>query len=234
MDLQRTVFDVRLELAGLAREPSRRLLHSALRDDTLIDIDSENSLLAFVDGHPLALLLVAKLADYLRSGRAASVLIERQGARVVEIQKRTTHNRKTSLNISLSLAYESLNEVEQRILYLIASCPGGMRTRQLQLTDHGGSNTPVSLAELWRWSLVQTKGKNEWDERSRMLSPIRSYVRQRWSEEHAEEAAAVIQMLVQNFTVMAASVALDSESASDIPNMLSQFSRELPQSATGH
>ena len=226
VDLQRTVFDERLELTGLAREPSRNVLLSALRDDTPIDIDSEKSLLAFVDGHPLTLRLAAKLADYLGSVRTASVLIEQQGAAVVEIQKRTTHDRNTSLDASLSLAYENLSGVEQRILYLIASCPGGIMTRLLELTDLGGSEAPVLLAALRRWSLVQTKGKGEWDERSHMLSPIRSYVRQRWSEEHAVEAHAFIQMLVEKFSIMAAKVELDS--GSDVSKMLSLFSRELP------
>ena len=89
------------------------------------------------------------------------------------------------------LAYEQLNEGEKRTLYFIASCPGGMLTRQLKFNDHCSSKTPLSLAALRRWSLVQTKAKGEWDERSRMLSPIRSYVRQRWSEENAVDARMV-------------------------------------------
>ena len=228
VDLQRTVFDERRELAGLAREPSRRLLRSALRDGTHIDAHSERSLLAFADGHPLALRLVAKLADYLGSARTASALIERQGAAAVQIQKRTAHDRKTSLNASLSLAYEELSGDEQRILYLIASCPGGIMTRQLEFNDHCGSEAPLLLAALRRWSLVETKAMGERDERSRMLSPIRSYVRQRWSEEHAAEALAAIQTLVENFAVMVAAVERNLGSAAEVPTMLSLYARELP------
>ena len=228
VDMQRTVFDERLELAGLTLEPSRRLLHSALRSDTYIDANSERVLLAFADGHPLTLELVAKLADYLGSSQAASTLIERQGAATIEIQKREAHDRKTSLKYCLSLAYEQLSEDEKRMLYFIASCPGGIQTGQLELEDHCGSETPLLLAALRRWSLVQTSAKGGPDERSSMLSPIRSYVKQRWSEENVADAQKVTQVLAENFTIMVAAVESKFGSADKIPTMLSLYRQELP------
>ena len=228
VDMQRTVFDERQELTGIALEPSRRLLRSALRSDTYIDANSERALLAFADGHPLTLELVAKLADYLGSSQAASALIERQGAATIEIQKREAHDRKTSLKHCLSLAYEQLSEDEKRMLYFIASCPGGILTQQLEFEDHCGSKTPLLLAALRRWSLVQTSAKGEPDERSSMLSPIRSYVKQRWSEENAADAQKVAQTLARNFTVMVAAVESQFGSADKIPTMLSLYRQELP------
>ena len=228
VDLQRTEFDERRELAGLAHEPSQKLFRLALRDDTQIDVDSERSLLSFADGHPLTLQLVGKLTGYLGSARTASALIKRRGAAAVQIQKRIKQDRKTSLNASLSLAYEELSEEEQRILYLIASCPGGILTRQLEFNEYGGSEVPLFLAALRSWSLVQTEAKGERYERSLMLSPIRSYVRQRWSEEHPVEAQAAIQMLVEDFAMMAVAVERKSGSATEVPTMLSMYSRDLP------
>ena len=228
VDLLRTVFDERRYVEGLVPETSRRLLRSALRAETHIDADSESWLVEFADGHPLTLRLAAKLADYLGSGQAAVVQIERLGTAVVAIQKRTTHDRQTSLDRCLGLAYGMLGAEEQRLLYLIASCPGGILSRQLELEDHGGGDAPLLLAALRRWSLVETKEKGEWAERSRMLSPIRAYVRQRWGEEHEEEARVAVRTLVVNFAAMAAAVAINTGTARDVPKMLSLFSRELP------
>ena len=228
VNLQRTVFDYKQELAKLACEPSRKLLQSALRNGTPIDPDSERSLLKFADGHPLSLRLIAKLANFLGSGREASAQIAQKGAAIVEIQNRTTQDRGTSLKLCLALAYEMLSGDEQRILYLIASCPGGILTRQLEFDDHGGSEAPLLLAGLRRRSLVQTKAKGEWDERTRMLSPIRSYVKQRWSKEHTLEARTVAQTLVGCFATMAAAIEENTESAAEIPTMLSLYSQELP------
>ena len=228
VDLQRTVFDERQVLAGLAYEPSRRLLRSALRSDTYVDADSEKSLLAFAGGHPLTLELVAKQADYLGSGQTVSTLIKHQGAAAVEIPKRKAHNRKTSLQHCLSRAYEQLNRDEKRTLYFIACCPGGILTQQLKSDDHCGSITPLLLAELRRWSLVQTKEMGKWDERSHMLSPIRSYVRQRWSDENPTDTQKVVQTLVVSFAKMVATVERNSGSADNIRTMLTLYRQELP------
>ena len=228
VDLQRTQFDTIHLLAGLETEPSRRLLRSLVRDTTPLDVDSESGLLSFVEGHPHALRLAATLVDYLGSGRTALEQIHRRGAATIELQKRTKQDRKTSLIRCLSLAYEMLDCHEQRLLYLIANCPGGILTHQLERDNHGGVDAPLLLAALRRWSLVQTKDIGQPIERSHMLSPIRSYVRLRWREEHASEAQTLSKMLLHNFGVMAAVVDQGSQDPVEIPHMLSRFSQELP------
>ena len=202
-----------------------------MEDSAALDIDSETRLLAFVEGHPLALRLVAALVNYLGSSREALRQVSRDGATAIELPKRTQQDRKTSIAVCLSLAYEMLDWDEQRLLYLIASSPGGIFTEQLKLKDHCGTDAPSKLAALRRWSLAKTEDMGHPNERSHMLSPIRSFVRQRWTEEHSSEAQVLTEMLLYNFGVMTAVIDMHSKDASEIPYMLSRFSQELPNVA---
>ena len=228
VDLQRTLFDRKLSLTRLGVRPSRELLRTLVPDGTALDVDSESGLLAFVEGHPLAVRLTAALVGYIGSGRAALEQIQKHGAAMIELPKRTKQDRKTSLSVCLSLAYEMLEYDEQRLLYLIASCPGGIFTHQLELEDHSGTAALCLLAAVRRWSLVQTTDLGQPFERSNMLSPIRSYVALRWRAEHTPEAQALTQMLLNNFAIMAAVIDQRAQDPAEIPFMLARFSQELP------
>lgn len=226
VDLQRTIFDKKHVLVGMEAEPSQRLFRSLIEDDIKLDNDSEVALLAFCAGHPLALRLTSALVNHLGSGLEARKLIDVQGVEVIKLQKRTLQNRQTSLALCLSLAYEILNNDEQRLLYLIASCPGGIFGHQLE--HFAGIHAPLVVAALRRWSLVQMRDIDIQIERFHVVSPIRSYVRQRWSEEHEPEAQAIMAELLRVFGVMATVIDMQSQEAANIPHMLSRFSEELP------
>ena len=130
VDLPRTGFDRKLALSGLDSESCRRLFRSLVGGDARLDGVGEAQLLDFAEGHPLALRLIAALVEYLGSGQSALREIKREGARVVEIPKRAEQNRETSLDRCLSLAYRMLSAEEQRLLFVIASCPGGLFAHQ--------------------------------------------------------------------------------------------------------
>ena len=228
VDLQRTLFDKKYLLIGLDAEASRGLLRSLVHENTPLDVNSETELLTFVEGHPLAIRLTAALVDYFGAGRTALEQIHRRGAATIELQKRSRQDRKTSLALCLSLAYEMLDADEQKLLYMIANCPAGIFTHQLMFDDHAGTDASRLLGALRRWSLVQTKYKGQAIERSHMLSPIRSYVRLRWGDEHASEAKTLTAMLLHNFTIMAAVIDQRGQDPTEIPHMLSRFSQELP------
>ena len=179
VDMQRTLFDKKYVLEGLDSESSRELLRSLVLDTEHLDIESESALLAFVEGHPLALRLTAALVEHLGSGSAAWEQIAKKGAQTVKIHKRTKLDRKTSLDVCLSLAYEMLSGDERRLLYLIASCPAGVFTQMLKGEDYARSDAPLLVAAVRRWSLVQSQYMGLPTERTYMLSPLRSYVTRR-------------------------------------------------------
>lgn len=228
VDLNRTLFDYRLVIEGLGLETSRSLLRLFVGDMTDFDAESENAVLASADGHPLALRLMSAQIRYFGSARVWLLQMRRLGARAVEIPKRANQNRTTSLTDCLSLSYNEIEEDERRLLYLIASCPGGIYSAQLTLDDHGGADGQRLLAALKRWSLVETTHSGQSVERSHVLSPIRLYVRERWRREHPSEAGVLGETLASSFGMMAIILDHESVGAEDLPHMLGRIMQELP------
>ena len=226
VNLQRTSFDHKQLLTGLAPGPSRELLQSSVIEEVDTDEAGLATLLAFCEGHPLALRLTGALVEHVGSWAGAAKEIERRGVRIVEIPERSGQTRETSLERCLSLAYDLLEPEAKRLLYMVASCPGGVMACQLE--RYAGTEVPRLTAMLRRWSLVQAREVGKPSERWYALSPIRSFVMQRWSEENPTEAQTVTDALLHDFGTLAAVIALRSEEDGDIPYMLWRFSKEWP------
>lgn len=226
VNLLRTRFDHKQPLCALAPEPSRALLRSFVPDEVGLDDASEAALLVFCEGHPLTLRLTGVLVEHIGSGRGALEQIKGQGARAVKIPERRSQNRQTSLERCLSLAYDMLKPDQRRLLYVIASCPGGIMASQLK--RYGGSDAPLLTAALRRWSLVQVREAGLPIERWQLLSPIRSFVARRWSEENPAQAQALTDELLRDFAIFASISAMKSADAADIPHKLWRFFQEWP------
>ena len=226
VNLQRTRFDHKQWLTGLAPGPSWELLQSSVIEEVDADEAGQAALLAFCEGHPLALRLTGALVEHIGSWAGAAKEVERRGARIVEIPQRSGQTRETSLEHCLSLAYDLLEPEAKRLLYVIASCPGGVMAYQLE--RYAGTEVPRLTAMLRRWSLVQAREAGKPSERWYALSPIRSFAMQGWSEENPTEAQAVTEALLHDFGTLAAVIALRSEEDGDIPYMLWRFSKEWP------
>ena len=84
VNLQRTSFDHKQLLTGLAPGPSRELLQSSVIEEVDADEAGLATLLAFCDGHPLALRLTGALVEHVGSWTGAAKEIERRGARIGE------------------------------------------------------------------------------------------------------------------------------------------------------
>ena len=224
VDLPRTVFDRKVVLSPLDTGSSRRLMRSLVRGDARLDGASEAQLLDFADGHPLSLRLVAALVEYLGSGRSAVREIRREGARVVEIPKRAEQSRGTSLDKCLSLAYRMLSLEERRLLFVVASCPGGLFAHQME--HYCGPSAAMLAAALRRWSLVQTRDVGVPIDRWYALSPIRSFARRRWQEANEAEATKLANELLRDFGLMAGVIEAQAQDASEVPQMVWRFWRE--------
>ena len=227
VDLPRTLFDARLDLTGLGLGASRRLLRS-LVDPGALDTESETAILAVADGHPLTLRLISAQIRYFGSARTWLRQTPRLGAQAVELPKRASQDRTTSLPDCLSLSYDELEEDERRLLYLIASCPGGIDSPILEFEDLGGADAPELLAGLRRWSLVETTNLGQLLERSQVLSPIALYVRNRWRRGHPAEAKDLGKALASNFHRLAEILDAQFEADVDGPKVLAVFLQELP------
>lgn len=226
--LQRIPTDGMLRLRRLDPSASRLLLASARVEVRELDRESEEELLHFCEGHPLAIRLTAALVDFFGSGKTAISRIREHGAKAVQLQKRALHNKQTSLSVSLTLAYETLDSDEQRALWLVSNSPAGLLTSQLELKHYGISDAEAAVGGLRRWCLVQCFEAGKPAEQLHALSPIRSYVERRWREEHPDEAENLTKTLLQDFTVMAHVIDEHSLDSDKIPYMIGRYSQELP------
>lgn len=227
-DLAQTQVDNYVRLAGIAAEAAEKIFVHHQRPGIPTDASSMRELVAFADGHPMTLRLEAMLVNYFGSSGIALEQIRRRGADMLEIQKRSSQTRRTSLRTCLSLAYDALTEDERRLLYVVANAPGGLFSRMLEDQPEWVGDGRSAIAGAWRWGLIEGTDRGEPRERVRMLSPIASYAVARWGEEHPEEAKRLTMELAKNFGVMAAVISTHSEQNGGLPNMVGRFEEELP------
>lgn len=228
VDLQRSRFDRQICLQGLDDESSHQVLNHFVRPGTPFDSHYRGMLLAFADGHPLTLRLLATLVNFFGSGRTAYEQIKQRGVELIEVQKRSSTDRRTSLRVCLSLAYDALGSEERRLLFLVANAPGGLFSKHIESGWSGILNGQMAIAGVRRWGLVRLESQGGLAERVYMLSPIANYVISRWQKDAPAEAKALTKQIVSEFAVMAAVIDSRSEGFSDIPYMLSRFEQELP------
>lgn len=227
-DLAQAQIDNYVRLAGIAVEAGGQILTHYLRPSTPTDASSVGELIAFADGHPLTLRLEAMLINHFGSSAITLDQIRQRGAEVLEVQKRSSQNRRTSLRTCLSLAYDALTDDERRLLYVVANAPGGLFSQMLDDNQDWVSGGRSAIAAVWKWGLIEGADRGKPRERIRMLSPIASYAIARWSEERPDEASRLTMDLAKNFGVMAAVIAVHSEENGGLPNMVDRFEEELP------
>ena len=227
-DLAQTRVDNYVRLAGIESEAAEEILAHHLRSGIAKDASSIRDLVAFADGHPMTLRLEAMLVNHFGSSTIALEQIRRRGADMLEIQKRSSQTRRTSLRTCLSLAYDALTDDERRLLYVVANAPGGLFSRMLEDQPEWVGDGRSAIAGAWRWGLIEGTDRGEPRERVRMLSPIASYAVVRWGEERPEEAKRLTMELAKTFGVMAAVISTHSEKNGGLPNMVGRFEEELP------
>lgn len=228
VDLAQAQIDNYVRLPGIGAEAGGQILAHYLRPATPTDSSSLGELITFADGHPLTLRLEAMLINHFGSSTITLDQIRRRGASLLEIQKRSSQNRRTSLRTCLSLAYDALTEDERKLLYVVGSAPGGLFSRMLDDNQDWVSDGPSAIAVLWKWGLIEGKDRGGPRERVRMLSPIASYATTRWTEDRPDEAKRLTMDLAENFAVMAAVISMHSEENGGLPNMVARFEEELP------
>lgn len=227
-DLALARIDYHARIGGIEPEASAQVLFNFFRPGIPADAISLGELVSFADGHPLTLRIAATLVNYYGSVSAAMGQIRTRGADSLEVQKRSTQRRLTSLKTCLSLAYDALSDDERKLLYLVANAPGGLFSAML--TDEKGwlVDGRSAIAGAWRWGLIDMKAQGEPRERVHMLSPIASYAVTRWREERPQEAQDLSNELVKHLAIMAAVIDMHSEKNGGLPNMLGRFEEELP------
>lgn len=192
MTLPSFAADLLIRLSPIGHEASETLMLQGL-DAQAIETSALEELLAFADGHPLTLRILSALIRHFGSVADVLARLAQQGARAVTMPARRQQSAWTSLELSLAVAFDDLNEPQRRLLWAAAMSPAGFR-HDMHPLDSIEIGDPVGLAaELRGWNLIEIMRDPVFAAGHpaaavlTMLSPVRAFVLQRMAAEPADK-----------------------------------------------
>ncbi len=227
VNLAKVPADLRMVVGALGRSPSEALLCEGWDTRLFTNSPMIDILLELCEGHALTLRLAGAIASHLGSVERCIETIRKRGASGIALPARQKHDRRTSLNLCLDIAFEALTNEAQALLWLIAQAPAGLFRGQIE-HDHFPIPGPVeAIADLRRWNLVSS---NEPGGRERLtcLSPVRIFVSERWEPANRKRARKLKQSLFLDIALMVSIIEDRSEGSDAIPYMISRYSEEMP------
>jgi tetratricopeptide (TPR) repeat protein len=217
----------RIWLGPLDRRSSLDLLTSA-SDVRLVGGNSVSELLEICDGHALTIRIASALTSHFGSPSSILQMIRRHGASVLALPGRRQHDRSTSLEVCLLLAYEALSRSERDVLWLLANAPAGLFDYHLE--EDGPfkiPDSPSALAGLRRWNLVQRSDDAE-RPRAQVLSPIRIFARDRLMNDDPTRREELLRGLLVGIGLTVAAIEDRSKDPELTDYMLARYSEEMP------
>ena len=186
---------LRVRLRPLGPDVSRRLLLNGSETIAVGTAETEE-LLRFAHGHPLTLGILSALLRHFASARDVLSRLDRHGSAAVAMPGRRTHGPRTSLELSLAVAFDDLDARQRRLLWAVAMSPAGFRRDMHPLDELDVGDAVEVAAELRAWNLIEIV-RDPWFEPDHpaaavlaMLSPIRAFVLRRMAEEPADQRAS--------------------------------------------
>jgi tetratricopeptide (TPR) repeat protein len=183
--------DLRIRLRPLAQEASEGLLLHGLEPDA-VNLAHLGGLLRFAEGHPLTIRILSALVRHFGSPADVLTRLEQFSASAVAMPARRTHTARTSLDLSLSVAFSDLDERQRRLAWAVAMSPAGFRRDMHPLDSLEIGDVVAVAAELRGWNFIEVLRDPtiEHDHPAAvvltMLSPVRAFVLQRMAAEPRE------------------------------------------------
>lgn len=218
----------RFPVGSLDSASSRNLLEMASGTASERNSKSINQLLAFCDGHPLTLCLVAAAIRHYGSVSTAQRIIDRDGANSVALPGRSHQDRRSSLVMSLQTAYDALSPEARRLLWTLSECPAGVIELALDRTFAGVAEVEKAQAELRRWHLAESRAYLEDLQRVHVLSPIRTYSIERARREQREEYSSMLDALAMEHGAMVGAFEARAYDPYQAPWVFERYADELP------
>ena len=219
----------RLKIGRLDQRASQDLLESFQAVEPASKSDDATSLLAFCEGHALALRLAAALRDYYGGADQALRVINAKGTAAIKLPARKNQSCRTSLELCLQTAYDALSEEAQHLLWALSEAPAGLLTHYLDGGGWLGLGNPLeALAELRRWNLVEFAPIHENVTRAQVLSPIRKFATGVARKYHRSSYDAVVNRLAIAFQMMVAVLEIRYDGPNETPYVVERYGDELP------
>ena len=217
--------DIRLQLKGLDKSASKLLFRENYDSHGKhFNEDSDIELLEFCDGHALTIRFAATLAEYYGGTASALAAMKKKGACLPD---RGHHNRQTSLNLCLEIAYTTFSQDSRKLLWVLSLAPAGFFTQYLENNWGILEDSMEALASLRRWHFINVTPINDKLSRTRLLTPIRQFVLNRVQTDEQELFEYVVGNMIQKYGFMVATLELNYDTPQDTPYVLQRYEIEL-------
>jgi tetratricopeptide (TPR) repeat protein len=217
-----------IQLKGLDEVASRSLFNQSYGDDSLVKDKGIDDLLQFCDGHALAITISSALTKHYGNAVNALKFINKKTTQHLGLPERRRHNRHTSLEICLQIAYDSLPENTRQLLWALSETPAGVATGYFDNEWLKIKDTREAYASLKRWHFVDEIIINEKITETRVLTPIRKFVVERVKQEDPESYERIIKLLALRLHIQVAAIEKTYDSAEDTPHLMSRYNAILP------
>ncbi len=217
-----------IQLKGLNKSASRSLFNQLYGTDCLITDQGIDDLLQFCDGHALAITLSSALTKYYGGAVNALKFINKKNSQALGLPGRRRHNRHTSLEVCLQIAYDSLPEDTRQLLWALSEAPAGVFTQWFDTEWLEIKETREAYASLKRWHFVDDIRINEQLSETRVLTPIRKFVVEQVKQEDPESYERIIKLLALHLHIQVAVLEQKFDTAEDTPHLMSRYNAILP------
>lgn len=228
VQLYRFSVDVSIKLERLDELASYLLLQKSFSKFSEDCEQALKALLAFCDGHPLAIQFSGALADYYGGAFKALNTINNDASHSLGYPGRNIHHRKTSMELCLNIAYSSLSINCKKLLWVLALSPAGLITEYLEDTWSHSDDSTESLAILRRWHFLTITPINEKISRTNLLGPIRQFVIRIAKAEQNDKFEEIVRCLIQEMGKTVAVLEYYYDSPDDTTTVIQRYDMELP------
>lgn len=216
----------KMELGPMTTGDSRQLFDTCTARPSGSGADVE-ALLEFCDGHALTLRIVGALSDHYGGAGGALAAIERWGE-AVRLPRRKKHDRRSSLELCLDVAYEALDQDARNLLWALSNAPAGVFTHYLEENWFEEIDGSEAAASLRSWHLTREKTIRGNLKRTDILAPVRQFAIARAIRDEPEAFKARVRSVVGSFETWVAVMELQFDAPADTPTVLERYGDEAP------
>lgn len=216
-------------LSALAKDDSLSVLKAYLKDSTISTLHDEMYLIAqFCDGHPLSLLISTSLIRYYKEVQPVIDLLNKNGAKSLNVPKRQIHNRSSSLDTCLYSVYSILNQRQKEILQFLSHYPAGCISQYVSLWLEK-ENDENFILELKDFSFITELPLDQLDiKRLYVLNPVREFIKAQAITDHNSFGFSKIQRDAYGLLVIESCILGEKLDTNEIQYGLDRFDSEFP------
>lgn len=194
-----------------------------------------SKLCIFSDGHPLTLVIMSGLIQFMKTAELVNNAIEEMGVKVLENPKHKQQTKSTSLDICLSIGYQLFESRERWLLKYLSHFPAGCKTHFLsiltkQQREIFTSETELrkSLSTLEQFNFIQLSEDLLQFERAHLLNPVREFIKKEASNESRVIAHTIKLEAFHNLVIEAIILYQEHMLSDKIVYAMMRYEIELP------